>query len=251
MKYRLWFGDCLDRMGEIADGSIDMICCDLPYGTTQCKWDTIIPFEPLWAHYKRVIKANGAIVLHASQPFTSALVMSNPKWFRYCWIWEKSKATGHLDSKRRPLKAHEEICTFAAGQTLYNPQKLEGPPRKWVGGGNKVTSVYGKVRDQHLRYDHGSMRFPRSVVYFKTAQAEGKVLHSTQKPVALIEYLIRTYTNKGDMILDNCMGSGTTGVACKNLNRNFIGIEKDREIYEVARKRIKEHLRVTSHRSTR
>ena len=230
-------GECLERMQEIETGSVDMVMADLPYGTTACKWDAVIPFAPLWEQYRRVCKKNAAIVLTASQPFTSALVMSNPAMFRYELIWEKSKATGHLDAQRKPMKAHESICVFSTSPTIYNPQKTAGKPYT-PHAGKKVTEVYGAVANQNHRNDHKGMRFPRSVLYFKTAEQEpGKTTHPTQKPVALMEYLIRTYTNEGETVLDNTMGSGTTGVACINTGRNFIGIERDPEYFKIAQGR--------------
>ena len=238
-------GDCLDLMKSIPDGSIDMILCDLPYGTTACKWDTIIPFEPLWEQYKRVIKSNGAIALNGSQPFSSALVMSNPSWFKYEWIWEKSKASNFLLAKKQPLKAHENVLIFSKGTPLYYPQKTIGLPfnkgcRKHNDG--IATEAYNKIPNAGIEIvNQTGMRNPRSVQYFITAESEGK-FHPTQKPVALCEYLIKTYTNEGETVLDNCMGSGTTGVACKNLGRKFIGIEKDEKYFDVAKNRITNNL---------
>ena len=228
-------GDCLEVMKDIPDKIIDMILCDLPYGTTACKWDTIIPFEPLWKEYKRIIKDNGAIVLTASQPFTSALVMSNPDMFKYEWIWEKSKATGYLNSKIMPMIAHENILVFGKGKVKYNPQKIKSTPYN-KGKAHRPTDVYGGQVATLVKNEDG-MRFPRTVQYFITAESEGK-LHPTQKPVALFEYLIKTYTNEGDLVLDNCAGSGTTGVACKNLKRNFILIEKEQEYIDIINKRL-------------
>jgi len=228
-------GDCLEVMKDIPDKSIDMILCDLPYGTTACKWDTIIPFEPLWEQYKRIIKDNGAIVLTASQPFTSALVMSNPKMFKYEWVWEKSKATGYLNSKIMPMIAHENILVFGKGKLMYIPQKTKSTPYN-KGKAYRPTDVYGKQVSILVKNDDGT-RYPRTVQYFVTAEREGK-LHPTQKPVALFEYLIKTYTNEGDLVLDNCAGSGTTGVACKNLNRNYILIEKEPEYIDIINKRL-------------
>jgi len=237
-KNKIICGDCLEVMKNIPDKSIDMILCDLPYGTTACKWDTIIPFEPFWEQYKRIIKDNGAIVLTASQPFTSALVMSNIKMFKYEWVWEKSKAVGYLNSKIMPLIAHENIVVFSQGKTTYNAQKTSGHAPYNKGKSHRPTDVYGKQVEVLVKNDDGT-RHPRTVQYFKTAENEGK-LHPTQKPVALFEYLIKTYTNEGDLVLDNCAGSGTTGVACKNLNRNYILIEKEPEYIDIINKRLKE-----------
>lgn len=238
-------GDCLELMKGIPNGSIDMILCDLPYGTTACKWDSILPFEPLWEQYERVIKDKGAIVLTASQPFTSALVMSNPDLFKYEWIWEKSKASNFMLARKQALKAHESVLVFGKGSLVYYPQKTDGKPysgEKRAGKKGSNSEVYGgNVPNPTFR--NGSKdgkRFPRSVQYFKTAETEGKTFHPTQKPVALFEYLIKTYTNEGEVVLDNCMGSGSAGVACKNLKRNFIGMELDEEYFNIAKKRIEE-----------
>lgn len=211
-------GDCLEVMATLPDASVDMIMCDLPYGTTACKWDTVIPFEPLWAQYRRVAKRSAAIVLTASQPFTSALVMSRPDLFRYEWIWEKSIATQFLDAKRKPLKKHENVCVFYAAQPTYNPQFTAGKPYR-INPKAPPTGIYGR----HVRVatDNDGKRYPMTVNHFTNERG----LHPTQKPVALMEYMICTYTNEGDVVLDNCMGSGTTGVACVNARRSFIGIE--------------------------
>jgi DNA modification methylase len=229
--------DCLEGMKMIPDKSIDMILCDLPYGTTQCKWDTVIPFEPLWGQYKRVIKDNGAIVLTSSQPFTSALIMSNPNWFKYSWVWEKSKATGFLNAKKRPLVAHEDICVFYKKPPLYNPQMTSGDSyNKGIRKKQTDDDVYGKFNQVEVKSE--GARYPRSVQYFKTAESEGKTIHKTQKPIALFEYLIKTYTNEGEIVLDNCMGSGTTALACINTKRNFIGFELDSVYFKLANERI-------------
>lgn len=236
-------GDCLIEMQNIPDKSVDLILCDLPYGTTACKWDTIIPFDKLWEQYERVAKPNAPIVLTASQPFTSALVMSNPKLFKYEWIWEKSKASNFLLAKKQPLKAHESILVFANGTPKYYPQKTQGKP--YYRGGIKEKHDIPEVSNDipnyhsHIRKSEDGMRLPRSVQYFTTAEFDGK-FHPTQKPIALLEYLIKTYTNERMVVLDNTMGSGSTGVACKNLNRSFIGIEMDDKYFEIAEKRINE-----------
>ena len=235
MENQVIHGDCLVEMKKIEDKSVDMICCDLPYGTTACKWDTIIPFEPLWEQYKRIIKDNGAIVLTASQPFTSALVMSNIKMFKYEWVWEKSKATGYLNSKIMPMVAHENVLVFGKGKIKYNPQKISGKPYN-KGRAHRPTDVYGSQISVLVKNEDGT-RYPRTVQYFITAESQGR-LHPTQKPVALFEYLIKTYTNEGDLVLDNCAGSGTTGVACIKLKRNFILIEQLQEYVDIANKRL-------------
>ena len=241
--FKLMQGDCLELMKDIPDGSVDMILCDLPYGTTQCKWDTIIPFEPLWEQYERIIKDNGAIVLTAAQPFTSALVMSNPKLFKYDWTWRKPRGTGHLNAKKQPLRDKEDILVFYKKQPTYNPQMSEGEPYTAMKGGkntrvsNKGDTTYGKfMNGAEFRNDNSGFRYPKQVIEFGVV--ERGTLHPTQKPVALFEYLIKTYTNEGETVLDNCMGSGTTGVACKNLNRNFIGIELDEGYFKIAKERI-------------
>jgi site-specific DNA-methyltransferase (adenine-specific) len=223
---KLIFGDCLEKMKEIPSGSVDMVMCDLPYGTTQNKWDSVIPLEPLWKEYKRICK--GAVVLTASQPFTSALVTSNLPDFKYAWVWEKSAATGHLNAKRMPMKLHEDILVF--GEGLYNPQDLK-PFNKTVRRGNNGTNFGVSGTENFQEWTN----YPRSILRIPN---DSKAVHPTQKPVALMEYLIRTYTNPGDTVLDNTMGSGTTGVACVNTGREFIGIERDPEYFAIAQKRI-------------
>lgn len=236
-------GDCLELMQNIADKSVDMILCDLPYGTTQCKWDTIIPFEPLWEQYKRIIKDNGAIVLTASQPFTSALVMSNIKMFKYCWIWVKSKPTNYPNSNKQPLRNYEDVCVFLNKQPTYNPQGLL-PFNKLRGRGGHP-KAYGKVNIKNNdRVICPFTNYPRQILEFGS---KGKQLHPTQKPVALFEYLIKTYTNEGDLVLDNCSGSGTTGLACKNLNRNYILIEKEPEYIDIINKRLTPNLAIKNY----
>jgi len=238
-------GDCLEVMKGIPDKSIDMILADLPYGTTACKWDTIIPFEPLWEQYKRIIKDNGAIVLTASQPFTSALVMSNPIMFKYEWIWEKKKYnSGFVHAKNKPLKKHENILVFSKGTTVhkcqsinrmnYNPQDLL-PTNKLRRKNTTHTDTSFSERKSHRDTIQEFTNYPKSIISF---DLECKPLHPTQKPVALFEYLIKTYTNEGDLVLDNCAGSGTTGVACKNLNRKYILIEKEPEYINIINKRL-------------
>ena len=223
-------GDCLEVMKDIPDKSVDMILCDLPYGTTACKWDTIIPFEPLWEQYERVTKDNGAIVLTASQPFTTVLINSNIKRFRYSWTWEKEQGVNFLMAKKQPLKVHEDVCVFSKRQTVYNPQMSEGKP--YISSKGDSGEVTGRVKK--IQTKNKGTRYPRSIIQFKRETG----LHPTQKPVALLEYLIKTYTLEGETVLDNCMGSGSTGVACVNTNRNFIGIEKDTKYFEIAKSRI-------------
>lgn len=235
MKNQVILGDCLEIMKNIPDKSIDMILCDLPYGTTACKWDTIIPFEPLWEQYKRIIKNNGAIVLTASQPFTSALVMSNIKMFKYSWVWIKTKASGHLDAKNKPMKKHEDVLVFGnKGFPNYYPQGLVDGEFKT----GRNVDMTGRVYSQYK--NHGTSKkgnYPKTTLEIANPSNKGN-LHPTQKPVALFEYLIKTYTNEGDLVLDNCAGSGTTGVACKNTNRNYILIEKEPEYIEIIHNRL-------------
>lgn len=237
----IYLGDCLDLMPQIPDKSVDMILCDLPYGTTAAKWDSIIPFDSLWKNYSRVCKEGAAIVLTASQPFTSALVASNFKEFKYSWIWEKSKASNFLLARKQPLKAHEDVLVFCVGggNPTYNPQKTLGKPYKGEGRSKKgsKTDLVNDVPNPTFRNDNKGDRFPRSVQYFVTAENEG-CLHPTQKPIALFEYLIKTHSNENDLVLDNCMGSGTTCLAAKNLNRQFIGIEKEEKYYNIAKERL-------------
>ena len=319
MDNNLWLmhGDCLERMKEIPDGSVDMILCDLPYGTTACKWDSVIPFEPLWEQYRRIAKRNAAIVLTASQPFTTALIASNMDMFRYSWVWEKDQGVNFMSAKRQPLKVHEDVLVFYTdlaeqrgaaveyaplreyfqaeraksglssqevqavlgnymanhyftngvqfcipsednyaklqttgyfqrpydeiraeyqrlGESIkpvtYNPQMTEGKP--YISGKGTSGEVTGSV--QKVQTVNEGTRYPRSVVSIKRQTG----LHPTQKPVALMEYLIKTYTNEGETVLDNCMGSGTTGVACVNTGRRFIGIERDDAYFEIAQRRI-------------
>lgn len=232
---RLRCGDCLDVMGEVEDGSVDMVMCDPPYGTTACKWDSIIPLEPMWEQLKRIVKPNGAIVMAAGQPFSSALVMSNPGMFCYEWVWVKSKITGVLNAKRMPVRKHEQVLVFCDKKStgIYNAQGLERKGAITKQGGN--SDNYGDRNKSE--YVQEWTNWPRDVLEIKSA---GKTCHPTQKPVALMEYLIKTYTNKGDTVLDFAMGSGTTGVACQNLDRHFIGIEKDGDYFNIAVKRIRE-----------
>lgn len=227
---RLYHGDCLEVMADIPDGSVDMVLCDLPYGTTACKWDSVIPFEPLWEQYRRIVKKNAAIVLTASQPFTMALIASNLKEFRYTWVLEKEQGVNFLLAKKQPMKVHEDACVFYRMQPVYNPQMTAGKPyTSGKGDSGEVTGSVTKIQTQN-----DGTRYPRSIQAVKRETG----LHPTQKPVALMEYLILTYTNTGDVVLDNCMGSGTTGVACVRTGRDFIGIEQDADYFEIAKKRI-------------
>ena len=241
MKINLIKGDCLEKMKDISDKSIDMILCDLPYGTTQNKWDSIIPLDKLWEQYCRVIKDNGAIVLFAQTPFDKVLGCSNLKMLKYEWIWEKTSATGHLNAKKMPMKAHENILVFYKKLPTYNPQKTTG---------HTPVHSYTKHQDDGSNYGKtligisgggSTERYPRSVQVFKTDKQK-EALHPTQKPVGLLEYLIKTYTNENETVLDNTMGSGSTGIACVNTKRNFIGIELDDNYFDIAKNRINTYI---------
>ena len=234
-QMQLLHGDCLELMQTIGSNSVDLILCDLPYGTTACKWDSVIPFEPLWQQYERIIKDDGAIVLTAAQPFASILAVSNIKLFRYDWIYEKPNATGFLNAKKQPLRAHESVLVFYKKQPTFNPQKTHGHARKSSHRNSINSEVYGKAIKKTV-YD-SSDRYPRSVQVFESDKYKLNA-HPTQKPLALMAYLVETYSNRGDLVLDNCMGSGTTGVACVFTGRKFIGIEKDLKYFSTARDRI-------------
>lgn len=232
----LMLGDCLQRMKEIPDGSVDMVLCDLPYGTTYAKWDKALPMESLWSEYKRLVKPNGAIVLHAAQPFTSFLVCSKPNWYRTEWVWDKENATNFANANKHPLKQHEGVIVFGVQPTVYYPQKVKGKANHKQGDSKVNTSetrlINGRVED-----DLSGMKFPKSILHFPKHSSQCG-LHPTQKPVPLAEYLIQTYSLEGQRVLDNCMGSGTTGVACVNTNRDFIGIEMDKNYFDIAHDRI-------------
>lgn len=236
-------GDCLGLMQSIPDKSIDMICCDLPYGTTQCSWDSIIDLSLLWIQYNRIIKDNGAIILFAQTPFDKILGVSNLEMLRYEWIWEKTSATGHQNAKKMPMKAHENILVFYKKLPIYNPQKTTGHIRKVSKAEHKtnckISDVYNK--SQKLTSYDSTERYPRSIQVFKSDKQINKksgFTHPTQKPLALVEFLIKTYTNEGDLVLDNCSGSGTTGVACKNLKRDYILMDIEQKWYEMGNKRL-------------
>lgn len=236
-KVELYQGDCLEVMKSIPDKSIDMILCDLPYGTTKNIWDTIIPFDKLWEQYNRVIKDSGCIALFGNQPFTSHLVLSNEKYFRYSLVWVKNKFSDFLNAKRKPMKVNEDICIFYKKQPTYNPQYTYSTPyKRWntQEAVNKQTN-YGKHKSNVAESE--GKRLPLTVLNFDRVERPS---HPTQKPVNLCEWLIKTYTNEEDVVLDNCMGSGSTGVACVNTNRSFIGIELDENYFKIAEKRIKE-----------
>jgi site-specific DNA-methyltransferase (adenine-specific) len=230
-------GDCLEVMKEIPDGSVDMVLTDPPYGTTSCKWDSIIPLEPMWEQLERVTKVDGAIVMTASQPFTTTLIASNIKRFKYCWVWEKSHPSGFALANKRVMKYHEDIVVFYSRQCTYNPVKTKGAPNHATGVRNGTRGNKSIHNPGLLQIDeYSGIKHPRSVL--KVSNPRIKNQHPTQKPVALMEYLIKTYTDEGETVLDFTMGSGTTGVAAKNLNRSFIGIELDENYFNIAKRRI-------------
>ena len=239
----LMLGDCLERMKEIPDGSVDMVLADPPYGTTACKWDSVIPLEPMWEQLKRIIKPNGAIVLFGSQPFTSVLVASNLKMFKYEWIWEKAVGSNFAVAKYQPLKEHENILVFCKGKSNYYPIKEErkGSGKARLKNGYKSngtsTEVYGGLQSNRKGKEYEDLKYPSSVQYFNNRDKD-RGMHPTQKPTELFEYLIKTYTNENDLVLDNCAGSGTTTIACLNTNRQFIVMEKEQKYYNIILKRV-------------
>lgn len=248
IKINLMKGDCLDRMKEIPDKSVDMVLTDPPYGTTACKWDSVIPFREMWQELKRISKNNAAAVLFASQPFTCALGSSNIKELKYSWVWKKTRPTMFLQAKKQPLKGFEDILVFYKSPPTYNPQGLIAVDWEMKNSGTKargnkklngdITSVHNGIRGKNRQgdnYKQTQTNYPRGIIEFSQ---ESNSVHPTQKPVALLEYLIKTYTLEGETVLDFAMGSGSTGVACKNLNRNFIGIERDEKYFEIAKNRI-------------
>ena len=234
-------GDCLERMKEIPDGTIDMILTDPPYGTTACKWDSVIPLEPMWEQLKRVIKPNGAIVMTASQPFTTTLISSNMKMFKYCWVWDKKKAGNIFLAKTQPMKVHEDVVIFGVKTPYYYPIMVERDKIKKSKNYGTGEAIGGnrEREDKVYTYTHKN---PTSILEASNARQKGKV-HPTQKPVALMEYLIKTYTNEGETVIDFAAGSFTTGVACVNLNRKFIGIEMDKVYFDIGVNRIKERIK--------
>lgn len=234
-------GDCLKRMKEIPDGSVDLVLTDPPYGTTACKWDSVIQFEPMWQEIRRVCKGNGNVVMTSAQPFTTQLIASNMKDYKYNWVWYKNLPTNYTNAKRRPLTKHEDICVWQFGGKLYyNPQKTIGHKPTNSAKGCSQAKIYS---GENVRNYAGgdTTRFPTTVIDFIKCE---RGLHPTQKPVALMEYLIKTYTNEGEVVLDFTMGSGTTGVACVNTNRKFIGIEQDKDYFDIAKNRIREARKV-------
>jgi site-specific DNA-methyltransferase (adenine-specific) len=244
MKKEIILGDCFDFLPNIEDKSIDLICADLPYGTTKCKWDSILPLDKLWSEYKRIIKDNGCILLFAQTPFDKVLGASNLDWLKYEWIWEKTQATGFYNAKKMPMKAHENILVFYKKLPTYNPQKTNGhkPMNSYTKKADvqNKTQVYGKVKSD-VSGGGDTDRYPRSVQVFASDKQKTKLngtIHPTQKPLSLIEFLIKTYTNENDLVLDNVAGSGTVAVACEKLNRQYIVMEKEKEYYDIILKRI-------------
>jgi site-specific DNA-methyltransferase (adenine-specific)/modification methylase len=225
---RLFEGDCLEYMNEIPDGSVDMILCDLPYGMTQNQWDSYIPLDRLWEQYNRIIKTNGAIVLTSNGIFTAKLILSQEKLYKYKWIWEKSKSTNFLNAKKQPLRKHEDVCVFYKKQPVYHPQMTAGEPYDKGVRKDQLCGNYGDFGPVHVASE--GERYPTDIIYVKTAESEGTVLHPTQKPIELGRYLVRTYTNPGDVVLDNTFGSGSFLVAALMEGRNFIGIEKNENV---------------------
>ena len=247
--YELYLCDCLDKLKELEDSSIDLILCDLPYGTSASNWDKKLPMDKLWLEYKRLIKPNRAIVLFSQQPFTSLLISSNLEWWKYNWVWEKDNATNFMNSHYQPMKVTEDICVFGTGATSYSPkdnmiyipQFSEGKPYTVISGQQKENSAV--VRGKQGRKSAGGYttvnegkRYPKNIIKFNRDKEK---LHPTQKPIALLEYLIKTYSNEGELVLDNCMGSGSTGVACIRTKRDFIGIEKEEKYFKIAEERLK------------
>ena len=240
---KIYNGDCLEIMKDIDDESINLILCDLPYGTTKCSWDIIIPFDKLWEQYKRIIKFNGAIVLFASQPFTSQLILSNINWFKYCWYWEKERLTNITQVKKRAGKTIEELCVFYNKQPTYNPQMTiyTGKPRKNKIKNGTLGALVDSNKMKNYEYQDNGLRYPTQLLKFNRDVLKSN-LHQTQKPVALLENMINTYTNIGDIVLDNTMGSGSTGIACINTNREFVGIELDENYFNIAKNRLENHI---------
>ena len=232
---KLLQGDCLELMQSISDGSVDMILCDLPYGITACKWDSVIPFEPLWEQYNRIIKDNGAIVLFGTEPFSTQLKMSNLKHYKYDWIWNKVRGVGFQIAKYRPMQQHEYISVFCNGKLNYYPimEKRDKVKKSKNYSNSKVCRLQSNDMKERIYTE----KYPTSILTYSNASQKGR-LHPTQKPTELLEYLIKTYTKEYEVVLDNCMGSGSTGVACKRLNRNFIGIELDKNYFDIAKERI-------------
>lgn len=243
MTPELHLGDCLRVMDAIPAGSVDLVLCDPPYGTTNCKWDAVIPFEPMWAAYRRILKPKGTVLLFGNNPFTSALIMSNTAWYKQTLVWDKNKCGSPGLAKIRPMQVHEDIVVFAPSTTTYNPQMEVGEP--YARKSSKPEGYVGRKNDHgygmkpRTEFTNEGTRYPKSIISISRDFSAQQQVHPTQKPVSLMEYLIRTYSNEGDVVLDNCMGSGSTGVACARTGRGFIGIEKDPDYFEIATERIR------------
>lgn len=242
----LFRDDCLKIMPKLPEKRIHLILCDLPYGTTDCAWDTIIPFAPMWEQYRRLAKERAAIVLTASQPFTAKLVSSNMKQFRYCWVWEKTKPTGFQHAKNHPLKSHEDIAVFGIKSVLYYPQGLRRIDRSVKASNSKNPDILERGNLRTTDYVQEFTNYPKSILRYAT---DADRIHPTQKPVALMNYLVRTYTKEGQRVLDNCMGSGTTGVACVETNRSFVGIEQNKEYFDICCDRINDALKAADYKA--
>lgn len=241
---KIYNEDCLEGMKKIEDKSVDLILCDLPYGTTKCKWDIIIPFDKLWDEYNRIIKDNGAILLFGIEPFSSYLRLSNNKLYKYDWYWQKDKGTNILNSKKMPMKNIETISVFYNKQPIYNPQMRKGEPYRDKTKNGRLGEHLGKGNLKATGGVNNGERYPLQTIYFsRDCNKRGQAYHPTQKPVALFEYLIKTYTDENMLVLDNCAGSGTTAISCINTNRNFIGFELDKHYFDIAQKRIEEALK--------
>ena len=242
-EFAIYNGDCLELLKELPDGSVDMILDDLPYGTTDCAFDKRIPFEPMWEEFLRVTKHNAAIVLFSQMPFGAELIMSQRKLFRYEWCWEKSLGVGFLNAKKMPLRCHENILVFYRKLPTYNPQFTKGKPKRWKSNSSS-TANYSGFHPHSVYNNDGEHYYPRDVIQFEQNNTGAKldVYHPQQKPVPLLEYLIRTYTNEGELVLDATMGSGSTGVACMNTRRRFVGIELEKKFYDIAQERIEKAL---------
>jgi len=230
-------GDCLELMKSIKDGSVDMILCDLPYGTTKNKWDIVIPFDLMWEQYNRILKDKGSVILFGSQPFTTDLIYSNRKSFKYEMIWDKGRGSGHLNAKIMPLRKHDNILVFGKGSITYNPQMTEGKAYTRTSNAESCRGNYNKHKDSTIVND--GYRYPTTIIYYPIGRQQDKI-HPTEKPVGLLEILLKQYTNEGEIVVDNCMGSGTTGVACINTNRRFIGIEQDDKYFDICIERLTE-----------
>ena len=238
----VYCGDCMELMQEIPDKSVDMIFCDLPYGVTRNKWDSILPFDKLWLHYKRIIKENGIIILTATQPFATDLINSNREWFRYDLIYEKTLGSGFLNAKRMPMRYHEHILIFYNKLPKYNPIMGKGNRKKGINKSRDNGSNYGKKTKFDYVYDDEGKRYPKSIIKISTGDRTKEQFHPTGKPLELLRYLIKTYTDEEDIVLDNCLGGGTTAVACKQLRRHFIGIEKEEKYYKIANQRLSQEV---------